>query len=49
MAAVGGASTAFMSQSGEDKWAWAHLFYGRSNGTFIEMGALDGKKYSNTW
>ena len=36
------------SQSGEDIWAYNNLFYGKKNGIFLEMGALDGVKYSNT-
>ena len=28
---------------------WNNLLFGKANGTFIEMGALDGKGYSNSW
>ena len=36
------------SQSGEEDFLWNNFFFGTSNGTFIEMGALDGEKFSNT-
>ena len=36
------------SQSGEDAHAYERYFYGRGGGTFLEMGALDGKTYSNS-
>lgn len=38
----------FLSQSGEDK-TLLKLFEGLCNGTYIEMGALDGKMYSNSF
>ena len=37
------------SQSGEDEYAWKNLFYGKTRGTFLEMGALDGELFSNSW
>ena len=43
-----------MSQSQEDEWLYDKIFSKlpfeqRFGGTFIEIGALDGKKFSNTW
>ena len=40
------------SQSNEDIWLYEKIFsrnISRSKGTFLEIGALDGMKYSNTW
>ena len=37
------------SQSGEDKYAWKNFFYGKTHGSFLEMGALDGELFSNSW
>lgn len=37
------------SQSGEDLVLLQRYFFGRTGGTFLEMGALDGFTYSNTW
>ena len=28
---------------------YSHFFYKKKNGVFLEMGALNGLKYSNTW
>ena len=36
------------SQFGEDAWLHAHLFHGKRGGFYLEMGALDGVKLSNT-
>ena len=35
-------------QSSEDLFAEAHFFHNLYNGTFLELGALDGNLYSNT-
>ena len=37
------------SQDGEDVYAFLHFFYGNRGGSFLEMGALDGLLYSNTY
>jgi len=37
------------SQDAEDVYAYTHFFYGRGGGTFLEMGALDGVVFSNTY
>jgi hypothetical protein len=37
-----------MSQGREDLYAFAHFFYARGGGTFLEMGALDGWLFSNS-
>lgn len=44
------------SQSHEDEWLYTHAFANASfmpegpwGGTFVELGALDGYTYSNTW
>jgi FkbM family methyltransferase len=44
------------SQSHEDEWLYTHAFANASfmpegpwSGTFVELGALDGYTYSNTW
>lgn len=36
-----------MSQSGQDAWLLRHVFGGRRNGRFVEIGAYDGTSYSN--
>lgn len=36
------------SQSEEDKAVHNRYFCGKTNGVFVEMGALDGVRYSNT-
>jgi hypothetical protein len=36
------------AQGQEDVLAYQRFFYGRGGGTFLEMGALDGIRYSNT-
>lgn len=38
----------YYSQCGEDKYLNDTFFKGKKNGTFIELGALDGIIYSNT-
>lgn len=37
------------SQFGEDYGLLRRYFTGVRNGSFLEMGALDGEKYSNSW
>lgn len=36
------------SQSGEDVYLMEHFFRGRTGGSFLEMGALDGVRFTNT-
>ena len=39
-------------QYGEDKWAWKHFFHddkGKHDMRFVELGALDGLTYSNSY
>jgi hypothetical protein len=38
----------YFSQCGEDKFLEETFFSNKRNGTYIEMGALDGKLYSNS-
>lgn len=38
-----------LSQYGEDKWIYEHLFYGMTHGTILESGALDGLEFSTSW
>jgi FkbM family methyltransferase len=38
----------YYSQSGEDKFLNENIFKNKKNGTYIELGALDGVEYSNT-
>lgn len=37
------------SQEYEESYAYNNFFYGRGGGTFLEMGALDGVTYANTY
>lgn len=37
------------SQVGEDEFLLEHFFFGRTGGTFIEMGGVDGLKLSNSY
>lgn len=39
----------FKSQNGEDKTLLSQWFHGLCNGTYVEMGALNGVKYSNSY
>ena len=39
----------FYSQAGEDKFLYEHFFSNKHNGTYIELGAMDGISYSNTY
>jgi FkbM family methyltransferase len=36
------------SQQGEDQYAYSKFFHGKVAGSYLEMGALDGQRYSNT-
>eukprot|EP00931_Biecheleriopsis_adriatica_P091016 TRINITY_DN64926_c0_g1_i1.p1 TRINITY_DN64926_c0_g1~~TRINITY_DN64926_c0_g1_i1.p1 ORF type:complete len:259 (-),score=56.05 TRINITY_DN64926_c0_g1_i1:256-1032(-) len=38
----------FYSQSDEDKILYRNFFCGKSDGVFVELGALDGKRWSNS-
>lgn len=40
---------ASLAQDKEDMYAYRRFFYGRGGGTFMEMGALDGLRFSNTF
>jgi FkbM family methyltransferase len=42
-------SSNFYSQGYEDRNVLERYFYNRTGGTFIEMGALDGLRYSNSF
>jgi FkbM family methyltransferase len=45
-------STNFLSQGGEDRFVLDHFFHSSSLGpthTFVELGALDGRLYSNSY
>lgn len=37
------------AQDGEDVWMYENFFYGMIEGTIIESGALDGKRYSTSY
>jgi FkbM family methyltransferase len=37
------------SQFGEEENAWNRYFFGHRNGTFLELGGLDGLLYSNSF
>ncbi len=39
----------YVSQCGQDKFLIENLFKGKKNGIFVEIGAFDGIKYSNTY
>ena len=39
----------FRSQSKEDQYAFKTFFQGKPKGVFLEMGALDGHQFSNTY
>ena len=41
-------SAQYYSQGGEDKYAVENFFRGLEHGTYLEMGAFDGVKFSNT-
>jgi FkbM family methyltransferase len=38
----------FFSQVGQDRFLFDHFFYGKRNGVFVDIGAYDGEKFSNT-
>jgi FkbM family methyltransferase len=41
--------SAYFSQMGEDRYLDTEIFHGMSNGVFIDIGAHDGKTFSNTY
>eukprot|EP01083_Nonionella_stella_P022864 63179_1 len=43
-----GKSTVSHSQYGQDQWIYDHYFKNQKRGTFVELGAFDGKLLSNT-
>eukprot|EP01083_Nonionella_stella_P022865 63182_1 len=45
---VPGKSAATHSQYGQDRWIYDHYFKNQTRGTFVELGAFDGKTFSNT-
>lgn len=47
-AALATHSLEYFGQDVEDQYAQDHFFHGRRNGTYLEMGALDGLHWSNT-
>src|SRR4051812_47759721 len=38
----------FFSQVGQDRFLFEHFFRGRRGGVFVDIGAYDGKKFSNS-
>ena len=36
------------SQWGEEKWLLEHFFAEKRNGVYVELGAVDGVRFSNT-
>ena len=38
----------FYSQIGQDRFLFEHFFRGRRGGVFVDIGAYDGKKFSNS-
>jgi FkbM family methyltransferase len=38
----------FFSQVGQDRFLWENFFRGRRGGVFVDIGAYDGEKFSNT-
>ncbi len=43
------APRSYFSQMGEDKYIDTEIFLGKSNGVFLDIGAHDGKTFSNTY
>lgn len=37
----------YYSQYGQDQFLNEHIFYNMKNGTFVDIGAHEGIKYSN--
>jgi len=42
-------SLGWLSQEKEDRFLYEHFFHGFKEGTFVELGALDGLRFSNTY
>ena len=38
----------FFSQVGQDRFLFENFFYGKRNGVFVDVGAYDGEKFSNS-
>ena len=38
----------FFSQVGQDQFLWENFFHGRRGGVFVDIGAYDGEKFSNS-
>lgn len=38
----------FFSQVGQDRFLFENFFYGKRDGVFVDVGAYDGEKFSNT-
>ncbi len=38
----------FFSQIGQDRFLWENFFRGKRGGVFVDIGAYDGEKFSNT-
>jgi FkbM family methyltransferase len=38
----------FFSQAGQDRFLFEKFFYGKRDGVFVDIGAYDGEKFSNT-
>jgi hypothetical protein len=43
-----GRAMQFFSQVGQDRFLFENFFYGKRNGTFVDIGAYDGEKFSNS-
>lgn len=39
----------WLGQESEDRWLFEHFFHSMKNGTFVELGALDGLRFSNSY
>lgn len=39
----------YYSQAGQDKWIAEHLYFGKKEGVFVDIGAHDGIAFSNTY
>jgi hypothetical protein len=38
----------FSSQVGQDRFLFDHFFRGKRDGVFVDVGAYDGEKFSNS-